>query len=120
MEYPKYQTEFANSLPQIGIECPKCQRGIVEGSNFTSKKGEDWESTKCKVCLWQWIKSKPKPQKVEYQTTPDEHKNNEWKQGTNIAGAVIAEDLEGKLNDILEIVKNIECKLVGDKVEPSN
>jgi len=55
MPYPNYETKWVDALPQIGAQCPACQKGFIEKNTFTSKKGEVYQSVKCETCFSKWI-----------------------------------------------------------------
>ena len=57
MPFKEYETKWVDVLPQIGTQCSVCQKGFIEDNTFTSKKGEVFQSVKCKTCFTKWIKS---------------------------------------------------------------
>lgn len=57
MPYKEYQSKWVSELPPLETSCPVCRQGIIEDNTFTSKKGQEIRSVRCKQCYTKWLKS---------------------------------------------------------------
>ena len=107
-------------MPQIGTNCPSCQKGYIIDNSFVSykkdPKGINYQSVSCKTCQTDWVVSqfdKPKTVEVqtqeEYQKDPDNFHEEHFLALTHITEEELRENLEEIKAGIKVINENIKA-----------
>lgn len=110
MPFKEFQTKWVDVLPTVGLQCPTCSNGFVEGNSFTDKKGKRWESVKCEDCATKWIMSSHSPKSST--AGQIEHKEDVSNEGVELLQKIL-----GYLENIDSNLTTLILKYEGDEAE---
>lgn len=116
MSYIEYNTKWVSEPPPIGVECPVCKKGIVEGNDFTDKKGNPWHSSKCKECFTKWMKSKGKPGGGTKRILDEDDEGKKIIANQEVIKRGIGL-VRGDVKRVEDLMKSIEAQIIGEKVD---